>query len=71
MADSDTKGPHVDITVSDKLYEYLRFLSRHTILGRKEGDVARAVLIARLEEMLREKYHEKHAVPKDRKSKGS
>jgi hypothetical protein len=69
MADIDRKGsekgPHVDITVSDLLYEYLGFLSRNTILGRKEVDVARAVLTARLEQMLEEKYHDKHAVPKD------
>jgi hypothetical protein len=61
------KGPHVDITVSDRLYEYLRFLSRHTILGRKEVDVARAVLTSRLEQMLEEKYHETHAIPEEPK----
>jgi hypothetical protein len=78
MADDDRKGsekgPHVDITVSDKLYEYLGFLARHTVLGRKEVDVARAVLTRRLEQMLEEKYHEKHAVPeepKDGKGRGS
>jgi len=72
MADTDRKGPekgpHVDITVSDRLYEYLGFLSRNTILGRKEVDVARAVLTARLEQMLEEKYHDKHAIPKDTSS---
>jgi hypothetical protein len=68
MADGDQKGPHVDITISDKLHEYLGFLSRHTILGRKESDVARAVLTSRLEQMLEEKYHEKHAVPKEPKT---
>jgi hypothetical protein len=67
MADGDQKGPHVDVTVSAKLYEYLDFLSRNTILGRKESDVARTVLTRRLEQMLEEKYHESHAVPEDPK----
>ena len=47
--------PYARQRVSDKLYEYLGFLARHTILGRKESDVARAVLTARLEQMLEEK----------------
>jgi hypothetical protein len=68
MAASDTKGPHLDITVSEKLYEYLGFLARHSILGRKESDVARAVLTSRLEQMLEEKYHEKHTVPQEPKT---
>jgi hypothetical protein len=72
MADGDAKNPSVDFRVSPKLYEYLGFLSRNTILGSKETDVARAVLVSRLEEMLREKYHETHAVPKEPKTdKGS
>jgi hypothetical protein len=68
MADGDQKNPSVDFRVSPKLYEYLGFLSRHTILGPKETDVARAVLTSRLEQMLREKYHETHAVPEDPKT---
>jgi hypothetical protein len=67
MADDDEKPQSVDIRVSAKLYEYLGFLSRNTILGQKETDVARAVLTSRLEQMLREKYHETHAVPRDPK----
>jgi len=71
MARDDPKNPSVDVRVSPKLYEYLGFLSRNTILGQKETDVARAVLTSRLEQMLREKYHETHAVPKDPGTKGS
>lgn len=72
MADGDEKPSSVDIRVSAKLYEYLGFLSRHTILGQKETDVARAVLTSRLEQMLKEKYHESHAVPEEPKAdKGS
>jgi hypothetical protein len=65
MVDADSKNPPLDFRVSPRLYEYLGFLSRHTILGQKETDVARAVLISRLEQMLAEKYHETHAIPKD------
>jgi hypothetical protein len=68
MADGDQKPQSVDIRVSAKLYEYLGFLARHTILGHKEGDVARAVLTTRLEEMLEEKYYETHAVPEEPKA---
>jgi hypothetical protein len=68
MADGDQKPPSVDIRVSAELYEYLGFLSRHTILGQKESDVARAVLTSRLEQMLQEKYHETHAVPEETKN---
>jgi hypothetical protein len=63
MAEGDSKNPSVDFRVSPKLYEYLTFLARNTILGPKETDVARAVLTSRLEQMLREKYHETHAIP--------
>ena len=69
MAKDDPKNPSVDIRVSPKLYEYLGFLSRHTILGQKETDVARTVLTSKLEQMLKEKYHEIHAIPKDAEPK--
>jgi hypothetical protein len=65
MVEVEHKGEPLTISVSAKLYEYLGFLARNTILGTKETDVARAVLTRRLEEMLREKYHELHAIPKE------
>ena len=71
MPKGDAKNPSLDVRVSPKLYEYLGFLARNTILGQKETDVARAVLTARLEQMLRDKYHETHAVPKDPAGEGS
>ena len=69
MADGDSKNPPLDFRVSPRLYEYLGFLSRNTILGAKETDVARAVLMTRLDEMLEGKYHETHAIPQDEKSR--
>lgn len=45
--------------VSRRLYEYLGYLARHTLLGASENDVAEHVLTRRLEEMLFADYHEK------------
>jgi len=67
MADVPRKQKTVLIRlrVSRKLYEYLGYLKRHTILGASENDVAENVLTRRLEAMLAEKYHETHAPPTD------
>lgn len=46
------------MTVSIKLYEYLGWLSRNTLLGPSENDVARAILTRHLEDMRQDGYHE-------------
>jgi hypothetical protein len=55
----------IRLRVSAKLYEYLGYLKRHTILGASENDVAEKVLTDRLGIMIAEKYHETHAPPTD------
>ena len=60
----DQKTVQLRFRVSRRLYEYLTYLSRHTLLGAAETDVAEAVLTRRLEEMLFSGYHEKR-IPKD------
>jgi hypothetical protein len=51
------------LTVSKRLYAYLRVLRQRTMLGASENDVAQYLLIQRLEQMLAEKYHEKYVPP--------
>ncbi len=53
------------IAVSARLRAYLGYLSRHTILGKSDTDVARYLLTQRLEEMMRTRYHETEVPPED------
>jgi hypothetical protein len=71
MVKGPTKKPPKDKTilirmrVSPILYAYLGLLSRKTIIGASENDVAEYVLTKQLEKMIAEKYHETHAPPTD------
>jgi hypothetical protein len=47
------------------MHRYLAFLSRNTVLGHKETDVARYLLTERLKEMIRTKEHDKLKPPED------
>jgi hypothetical protein len=51
------------LTVSKRLYAYLRVLRQKTMLGASENDVAEYLLTQRLEQMLVDKYHEKQVPP--------
>jgi hypothetical protein len=51
------------LTVSKRLYAYLRVLRQKTMLGASENDVAEYLLTQRLEEMLADNYHEKQVPP--------
>jgi hypothetical protein len=59
----DTKP--LRIVVSAQLRAYLTILSKKTLIGASENDVASYLLTQRLEAMLKEKYHEKNEVPKE------
>jgi hypothetical protein len=48
----------IRMTVSGPLYEYLGWLSRNTLLGKSENDVATLLLTARLEQMRQAGYRE-------------
>jgi hypothetical protein len=56
----DESGPErakeIRFTPSLSLWKYLGWLSRNTVLGRDETEVARQVLTDRLSEMRREEY---------------
>ena len=58
MADSeaDEKAGEVRFTPSVPLWKYLGWLSRNTLLGRTENDVARQILTERLAMMRQEDY---------------
>ncbi len=47
----------MDVTISQKYYDYLRLLARDKGLGPTANAVAAYLLTQRIEEMLREKYH--------------
>jgi hypothetical protein len=64
MAAKEKTKP-IRMTVSVRLYEYLGYLARHTMLGAKENDVATYLLTQRLEAMLADKYHETQTPPSD------
>jgi hypothetical protein len=49
--------------MSARLYEYLGYLSRRTILGGDENDVATYVLTKQLESMIAARYHETELPP--------
>ena len=63
MAKGPTKS--IRIVVSAKLHAYLGYLSRHTMLGASENDVAAYILTRRLEEMLAANYHKTEIPPDD------
>jgi len=62
---ADDKNRPLDFRVSPVLYKYLGYLAKHTILGPKEIDVARALLTERLNQMIKTKEHEKMKPPQD------
>lgn len=54
--DGADKSGEVRFAVPPQFWRYLGWLSRNTILGKTEHEVARHVLTARLSEMRREDY---------------
>jgi len=64
MADDKSRSVPLSVSVSPKLYGYLGWLARNTILGTKETDVAGYLLTKELRRMLRRKEH-KQLVPPD------
>lgn len=46
------------VTVSQRLYDYLGYLARHTVLGTSESDVAGYLLTQQVTQMLRERFHD-------------
>lgn len=62
--DKEEKSVLIRMRVSRQLYTYLSVLSRNSILGASENDVAEYLLTQRLEAMLIADYHEKK-VPRD------
>jgi len=58
MAEESDKeaGGEVRFTVSAQMWKYLNWLSRHTVLGKNENEVAKQVLAAKLSEMRGEEY---------------
>jgi hypothetical protein len=60
----DGKTRLIRMRVSSRVFDYLTYLARHTLLGASENDVAEHVLTRRLEEMLFAGYHEQK-IPRD------
>lgn len=60
MADEpeSEKAGEVRFTPSLPLWKYLGWLSRNTVLGKTENDVARQVLTDKLAEMRQEDYRD-------------
>jgi hypothetical protein len=56
--DADEKAGEVRFTPSVPLWKYLGWLSRNTLLGRTENDVARQILTERLATMRQEDYRD-------------
>ncbi len=46
------------MSISGPLYDYLGWLTRNTLLGKSENDVATYLLTQRLEQMRQGNYHE-------------
>ena len=64
MADAKSdKTKLIRMRVSPRLFDYLGMLSRTTLLGASENDVAEYLLTECLKAMLSERYHEKGKVP--------
>ena len=55
------KAPEVRFTASPQMWAYLNWLSRHTLLGKNEHEVAKQILTNALTEMRGEQYRD----PKD------
>lgn len=64
-AEKKLKTVPMRLSVSPNLFEYLGYLSRNTLLGASENDVAEYLLTQRLEAMQAENYVELHPVRKD------
>ena len=58
-------SPEVRFYVSTTLHAYLGWLSRNTLLGRSENEVARHLLTKRLEEMRQSGYREEELSDND------
>lgn len=56
------------VAVSWRLHEYLGWLSRNTMLGASENDVARYILTEALTEMRKQNYSESDLVERDARS---
>jgi hypothetical protein len=50
------KRPEIRFDISERVWKYLDWLSRHSVLGESANEVAESVLIARLAEMRAEDY---------------
>jgi hypothetical protein len=55
------KSQEVRFTASPQMWKYLNWLSRHTLLGKNEHEVAKQVLTDKLTAMRGEEYRD----PKD------
>jgi hypothetical protein len=54
----ETEVGEVRFTPPPQVWKYLSWLSRHTVLGKDEREVARQLLINKLAEMRQENYHD-------------
>jgi hypothetical protein len=54
----EEKGGEVRFTPPPAVWKYLGWLSRNTLLGKDEREVARQVLIMKLAEMRQESYRD-------------
>ena len=61
--DGKSRSVPVSVSVSPRLYGYLGWLARNTILGTKETDVAGFLLTKELRRMLRAKEHKRLMPP--------
>jgi hypothetical protein len=50
------KGEQVRFMTSPQIWKYLGWLSRNTLLGKTEHEVARQILATKLSKMKRKKY---------------
>lgn len=58
MMTEEDKNGELRFTVSGRLFAYLGWLVRSTVLGKTENDVARQILTQRLSEMRDEQFHD-------------
>ena len=56
LATDTPKRPEVRFDISERVWKYLDWLSRHSVLGESANEVAESVLLARLAEMRQEDY---------------
>jgi len=59
----DGKTKLIRMRVSPRLFAYLGVLSRTTLLGASENDVAEYLLTECLKAMLNDRYHDKGRIP--------